>query len=482
MTRTTASNGNPAKGLFSGNSCIACGVSQLSALPSDRPPSRNVTGIRLSWAPASRGPANLSKTPPRFDPFCHDGSGLLRHDADIGQHQHRQSLVKHVLQGCDIGGLAHLSIGLECTRYIIERREQRLGAFARGARLQCDGLAPPAVIHQEDSARIAFILDVDAVDFVPQFDGEFDHAFGLAHVAGEGQGNIGEAAAIAGPGDGAGHARLCVRHPQCRHLDAATVEARRGQGHGHIRCPGHNGFNPGVAVCKPGQPGCEFGCLGVVDAVGQPDDAEGFGGAEMLLEAGQQAGAIRIERCRGKGCCPLLGLDGIGWLETPGAEPGCRGHKGNGGIGAAGIVENIAHDVLTFRPVLGGGPAVVDHQQQWFLGEAVDPARCIEWMGNTKDKERRNRQAQQHQPPRCLVGLLLAVDEIEQQAEWRKSHGFRFWRREAQQPPDYREQHQPGQRQGCREAQGLQEIHRAIAPDIWAWSIISSRVGVSSVR
>ena len=100
--------------------------------------------------------------------------------------------------------------------------------------------------------------------------------------------------------------------------------------------------------------------------------------------------------------------------------------------------------------------------------------------------EGRYRQAQQHEPPGRLVGLLLLAHQFEEQAQRREFHGLGLGRGEAQQPPDDRQQQQPGECHGRGEGQRLQEGHHAMppkskarlfAPPTKPWSIIRSFAG-----
>ena len=48
-------------------------------------------------------------------------------------------------------------------------------------------------------------------------------------------------------------------------------------------------------------------------------------------------------------------------------------------------------------------------------------------MRDGEDEQRGESKAQQHQPPGRLVGLLLARDEFEQEAQRRKAQCLRAW-------------------------------------------------------
>ena len=64
LTVTSVGTAMPKNGLSRANAAISCGLSQLSAPPSARPPRRSRTGTRSSSPAASRGPANRTSTPP----------------------------------------------------------------------------------------------------------------------------------------------------------------------------------------------------------------------------------------------------------------------------------------------------------------------------------------------------------------------------------------------------------------------------------
>ena len=178
----------------------------------------------------------------------------------------------------------------------------RLGTLARCARLERHGFAPPAVVHQEGGGGIARALDLDAARLVPEFDGEFDRALGLGGVGCEVQFNFPQRAAIRGAGCNADRTGLSC-NAQCRHLDAAAIEARRCECCGKSRGFGNDGLHGDGTIRKTRQAVGEFHGLAVIDAIAEPDDAECGRTRKTLLQRVKQSGAIRIKRagCQGSG-------------------------------------------------------------------------------------------------------------------------------------------------------------------------------------
>ena len=345
-----------------------------------------------------------------------------------------------------------------------------------------DGFPPPAVVHEEVRCCVALVGDGDAADFIAQFDGEFDGTFGAGDVGFELQFGFAERAAIAGPGDDPQLMLSRCGSAERRHFDAAAVEAWSRQRHGETCSFRNDRLNRCLAIGQRQQALREGGRIAVIDAVAQPDDAQRRRAGIFLLQACQDSGAVGVEGARLQGCGFGLDRGGVGGLEALWTSLRSRCRERHGCAGALRAIENLGDDFLTLAPVLGGSPAVVDNQQQGRGGDGRDPARRVERVGDGNNEKGGECQAQQQQPPRSLVGLLLAIDQIEQQADWRELDGFRPRRRRTQQPPDDRQQRQGGKRHGCGEAQSGQEIHRLRSPEISACSIISRRVGGSSVR
>ena len=209
-----------------------------------------------------------------LDPLADHVARILRQNADVGQHQHGEALIELVLQGLGVDWLGHLTEGFKSPRHIIERREQRLGRLAGGARLECDGFATPAVVHEEGGGGVALGLDGDAVDVVAQFDGQFDYRFGLCRIDGEIHRGLAECPAIAGMGHHLNALRRSAFDAQHRDFDLATFEARSGQRQRQGRLFWNDGLDRRLAARQRGQAGGEGHGAAVVDAVAQPDDAQ----------------------------------------------------------------------------------------------------------------------------------------------------------------------------------------------------------------
>ena len=180
---------------------MACGVSQLSALPSERPPSRRRTGIEVVLCAGKARAGEAQQHAAVLHPLAIRSSVSAGKHPDIGQYQHGKALIERRLQGLGIGRLAHVAIGFKGAGDIVERREQGLGVLGCRPGLQADGLAPPAIIHQMHRRGVALAFDLDSGDLVAQLDGQFDDALHLALAGREDQIGFAQRAAIAGPGD-----------------------------------------------------------------------------------------------------------------------------------------------------------------------------------------------------------------------------------------------------------------------------------------
>ena len=211
---------------------------------------------------------------------------------------------------------------------------------------------------------------------------------------------------------------------------------------------------PVLPPASPCQTGGEGGGGAVVDAVGEPDDLHRTLAGGGLLDAGQ--GGLAVERpgnrSDGSRQAPgLLGRDELRLWRAKGGRGGDHGDRHR--LGDGGIDDARQHR-LAALPVSGRAPAVVDGHQQRAAVEMKAPITAQLRAGHGNDEERGESQANEEQPPGRLVGLVLRRDEVEQQAERRKAHGFRPWRRVAQQPPDHRQGDEPekGRRSGEGEA------------------------------
>ena len=211
------------------------GLHGLRRLPAERAAERAVAGAQRHRHEAvlgagETGPCEAHQHAAIVHPARDHLLLLARQHADVGQHQHGKALVELGLECRGIIGLAHLGIGVESTLHIVERCKQGLGHFERGARHHRHGLAPPAIVHQEHGSGVALVLDGDAAHLITQLGGKLDDAVGRGGARVEGDGNVAEAAPVAGRGSN--RHRLCRPAGRAQHadLDLAAVEARRHQG------------------------------------------------------------------------------------------------------------------------------------------------------------------------------------------------------------------------------------------------------------
>ena len=220
-------------------------------------------------------------------------------------------------------------------------------------------------------------------------------------------------------------------HPQCRDLDAAAIEARCGKRQRQVlRCPARwlrPMAWPLASVVRPLAKSTALpSSMPSLSQMTRRADASSNASA-----AGWQAG--RRGRDRGRAAAALrpgvLTSRGIGGFEALRAESAVWRWQASPVAPARCAPSRIsAMIVLALVPVLGGGPAVVDDQQQRRRRN-----RMRRGPAHRADGTRRmirsggNGEAQQHQPPRRLVGLFLAVDEIEQQADAAETSPSRAW-------------------------------------------------------
>ena len=140
---------SPAKGLVSGKACSACGVSQLSALPSERPPSRSLHGDQAVLCAGKARPREAQQHAAVLHP--------RRNQILLSRPARRRCRPvpawkgpgRARLQGLGIGRLAHVAIGFKGAR----ARSRAARAGVGRSRLTCRTCRPMLLRRQRSSIR-----------------------------------------------------------------------------------------------------------------------------------------------------------------------------------------------------------------------------------------------------------------------------------------------------------------------------------------
>ncbi len=194
VTVTSFGTGIPENGLSRENAARFCGLSQLSAPPSVRPPRRSRTGTRSSLFAGEMRAGKAHQDAAILDPFVEP---LARRAdiADVGEEQHRQLLVEEASDGFsrrNAFGEPHIGERIERALQVIARADQRLRAVGGRARNDADGAAAPALVEQLHGAGRAFAGDLEPRHVVADLDRQVDHRLGLALGAAESKARLAE--------------------------------------------------------------------------------------------------------------------------------------------------------------------------------------------------------------------------------------------------------------------------------------------------
>ncbi len=227
---------------------------------------------------------------------------------------------------------------------------------------------------------------------------------------------------------------------------------------------GHDGIDLGAAAGEAGEAFGKGRGGGLIQAIAEPYDMQGGGGIKTGFKARQKFCAVRSQGLGFKRGDLLEHGIGIARhnIRLAGGRSGCCQREGH--IAFARFIHDFIQHGAAQGPVLRRRPGIINDDEE---GRAVSCRRLprrVEGMGHAENDEGRYRQAQQHQPPGRLVGLLMLAHQFEEQAQRRKFYGLRLGRGEAQQPPDDGQQQKPRERRGRGESERLQEGHHAMPP------------------
>ena len=419
------------RGLPRRRAASGCGFSQLSALPSARPPSRSSTGTSSSCGrrqPRAGKPQQHAAAP---RPNLRSASLQIgRQHADIGQHQHRQAGIEHSRVPSDRPGLGprRSRRRVQRARDIVERREQRLRAFDRSSRPRSPRSCGASGRRTETRCRPRRSPAISMRrDLVAQLERQVDQRpRPWPALAAKVSLALGEVAAIGG--DGAqGRSRFASGRcgAQRRDLDAALVERRRGQRSAQSpRASGtstrdRRGRRRGRAAPrrKP--------AAGHDRAVGEPDDLERLGGrkagrrgrAPAPARSGSSAWGSRVgdlaRRISAAGCKAMS----CGRVARRGRREGDRRSRALGVVELGGerIRGASSQSLAAAQPsstTISSGPAPA-------MPAPAGARRAARPRGSAALASSRRSGISHHG---VLSGLLLARDEIEQQAQRRKAH------------------------------------------------------------
>ncbi len=223
----------------------------------------------------------------------------------------------------------------------------------------------------------------------------------------------------------------------------------------------------------------------MVDAVMQPDDAgaRGLGILEQRFECLcrlQARGRKGLRRNRGRRRARL-----DRWFDSGRDHLGrwCRRQQHDGAALAFGLRDQPVDHAETDRPAGCCRPVVVDGDDEGprtlerrFLG------RIEHRLGQCENDQGGGKQAQQRQPPGCLVRRFLLVFQADQDARRRKLDLRRTRRHGAQQPINDGQRRECGKKPGIEKGEGAEghgfdasvspvPFQRKAAPEPPRWAI-----------
>ena len=171
-------------------------------------------------------------------------------------------------------------------------------------------------------------------------------------------------------------------------------------------------------VGEPRERADEFAGAPGIDAVGEPDHLDVAGPGRGSARA--PAAPRRARRVWGFGLIRRSRAGGAGGLQRNVAVGVRQRHERDAAAVGLGAGDEILGGADARVPARGGGPAVVDQDQQRRAAVRGRDRRIPQRPGGGEDDQRRERQPQQRQPPRRARRRLFLRRDVEQQARRRK--------------------------------------------------------------
>ncbi len=196
--------------------------------------------------------------------------------------------------------------------------------------------------------------------------------------------------------------------------------------------------------------------------IAEPNDIGGAGRREAV-QPRQRSGAVDRPRQRRKRVGRRTRIGGAQQRDRPGhlaAGQRRRVEEDDLAVLAFGLIYDLAHHPLPHRPVMRGGPAVVDDQDERPAGG--EPRAGIEQrMGEGQDDERGECHAQEDEPERRAGRRFLARHQSEKQPDRREAQPSRCRRGDPQEPPQDRQNGETDEQPGRGEGEGAERQHAA---------------------
>ena len=237
---------------------------------------------------------------------------------------------------------------------------------------------------------------------------------------------------------------------QHRDIEAARIALRRQE------CERTLAGAVGIDLERTGSGKRVRRCLGraVLDAVAQPDDLRPVrklrprDGGRCAHAVGQPG----LGRQRLRDACRFSGIHQAHIRNVGGRYDGHRTAL------AARAAQNVCNHGFSRIPVRGGGPAIVDEENHRTCS-GNRRRLADQGIGQRDDQTGRRDQAKQQQPPGRLRRRFFVAGKAQQQAQRRKDDAAGQRGRDAQQPPDRRQDKQSRENPRRAEAQSREEFH-----------------------